>query len=149
MTLTAWTEASLQNHLARRFNRTGSLCVPNCGVYGWEADLIRVSSRLFVSEYEIKVIRSDFRNDRKKEWRYIQLEDGERKPNQFWFVAPQGVVPIDELPEFAGLLEVYSGGATAVAKVAPKLHRRPIATKDLLYLTRGCALRYWRSRSER
>lgn len=52
--------------------------------------------------YEIKISRSDFLNDKK--WRaYLPY------CNEFFFVAPKGIVKVDELPPEAGLLEQLGG----------------------------------------
>ena len=145
---TDWTEAKLQRHLAMRFNRTGSLCVPNCGVFGWEADLVRVSPSLIASEYEIKVTLADFRADAAKRWKHMTLanNDGRRAkgmtPQRFWYAAPEGVVPIGEVPEHAGLIEIV-GRDIVKRKTAPKLHGEKMSLKHMLFVSRGAALRYW------
>ncbi len=52
--------------------------------------------------YEIKTSRSDFLRDRK----IANKHDGARAlSNEFWFVAPPGVVKVEEVPDWAGLLE--------------------------------------------
>jgi hypothetical protein len=52
--------------------------------------------------YEIKVSRSDFLNDKK--WRnYLPY------CNEFFFVAPKGLIQVAELPPEAGLLELLGG----------------------------------------
>lgn len=147
-----WTEHELQNMLAMKFNNRGSLCVPNCEAFGWEADLVRVTPRLFSAEYEIKVSLADFRHDAAKQAKHVRLEDctsrtGERglAPNHFWYVAPQGVVPADELPPHAGLIEIVGCDIVPVVK-APKLHGHKLPVDKLLWLTRGAARRYWDSR---
>jgi hypothetical protein len=52
--------------------------------------------------YEIKVSRSDFLNDKK--WRHYLPYC-----NEFFFVAPKGLIQIAELPPEAGLLELLGG----------------------------------------
>lgn len=139
-----WTEAGLQRMLAMKFNRSGSLCVPNCGAFGWEADLLRVSPRLLCSEYEVKVTRGDFRHDAGKALKHIRLAEpgGRAAPNYFWYVAPAGVVPLEDVPEHAGLIEVVGPGLVS-RKRAPRLHSGKIELRQLLWITRGSALRYW------
>lgn len=52
--------------------------------------------------YEVKVSRSDFLGDKK--WRlYLPY------CNEFYFVAPKGLIRLDELPPEAGLLELLGG----------------------------------------
>ena len=60
------------------------------------------SKNLTRAAFEIKVSRSDFihelRNPQKHEWvmKYF---------HEFWFIAPKGVISIDELPGGAGLMQ--------------------------------------------
>src|SRR5690242_5105664 len=65
-----------------------------------------------VTGYEIKVSRSDFLGDEK--WRtYLPL------CNEFYFVAPSGIIEPDELPPEAGLLCVSSTGTVLFRKKKP------------------------------
>ena len=130
------------------------MCVPNCGAFGWESDLVRVSSAMYASEYEIKVTREDFRRDAKKTARVeaLVMADGTLRaqgltPSQFWYAAPVGVIPHDELPEYAGLVELPGRKAVIVVKPAPRLHKVKLTPERVLFLTRGVALRYWDQRA--
>lgn len=51
--------------------------------------------------YEIKVSRADFRRDNHKKQRGARLFS-----DQFYYIAPVGVIPHDEVPDWAGLIEV-------------------------------------------
>lgn len=51
--------------------------------------------------YEIKVSRSDFRKDNHKKQRGARLFS-----DQFYYIAPIGVIPHEEIPDWAGLIEV-------------------------------------------
>jgi len=50
--------------------------------------------------YEVKVSRADFRRDTHKKQRGARLFS-----DRFWFVAPVGIIPHDEVPDWAGLIE--------------------------------------------
>lgn len=141
------TESRIQALLATKFGKTGSICVPNCGAFGWESDLLRLTSRWLCAEYEIKVSRADFRADRAKKLKHLWLETRpseapQRCPNYFWYAAPVGVIPVDELPAYAGLVEVVDRNLV-VARKAPRLHRQPIAERNATYMLRGVTLRFW------
>lgn len=86
--------------------------------------------------------------DRGARRRYVVV-DGERcsqpPPNHFWMVAPPGVVKPDELPAYAGMMEV-AGDRLHVIKAAPKLHPMKMTDRQLMAMARGATLRYWRSR---
>lgn len=100
----------------------------------WECDLAVFSAARYLTEYEIKVTLSDFRADQKKSRRFCrgmevpvsqkaydrleqqnphlyqrlykhgQAQEGQG-PKHFWFCAPRGVIPLEELPDWAGLME--------------------------------------------
>jgi hypothetical protein len=57
--------------------------------------------------YEIKVSRSDFRRDSHKKQRGARLFS-----DRFWYVAPVGVIPHEDVPDWAGLIECewYANG---------------------------------------
>lgn len=54
-----------------------------------------------VVAYEIKVSKSDFRRDSHKKQRGARLFS-----DQFYYIAPTGVIPHDDIPDWAGLIEV-------------------------------------------
>lgn len=95
----------------------------------WEMDVCEITKAGYLREYEIKLTRSDFRADFKKEKRgyepvpealtqawherhqrvthhkHTNLLNRERCcPSQFWYVTPAGLVKPDEVPEWAGLI---------------------------------------------
>lgn len=66
---------------------------------------------------EVKTSRADFLRDRKKPFRVNpQLGVGEFR----YFLAPAGLIPVSELPEGWGLVEVDGGRATLVRGRDPK-----------------------------
>ena len=133
-----FTEKYIQNVLngffainSQRYN------IENLYVYAWESDkLIQTSAGLFY-EFEIKVSRSDFKNDFKhKEDKHVILEGkeeflpsygkildenkriwekyyrvaGKKKPNYFYYAVPEGLIDKTEVPEYAGLIYVLPEG---------------------------------------
>ena len=61
------------------------------------------SKGIIVTAYEIKTSLSDFRNELKKPFKRIPAVI---YSNRFYFIAPLGIIPKDEVPVEAGLLEV-------------------------------------------
>jgi len=49
---------------------------PNCCLFGWEADMLALTSSGYICEYEIKVTRSDFLADAKKTEKHEALRSG-------------------------------------------------------------------------
>ena len=54
-----------------------------------------------IEAYEIKVSRADFRRDNHRKQRGARLYS-----DKFWYIAPKGVIPPEEVPDWAGLIEV-------------------------------------------
>lgn len=147
-----WTESRIQHALATHFNKTGSLCVPNCGAFGWEADLIRILPSMIAYEYEIKISASDFRKDAAKTLKHLALNGDHpaarkkgRCAQRFYYVAPPGVILADRVPSHAGLITFWPNGKPKLVKRAPKLHDHKIGHRELLYVARGAAFRFWQS----
>jgi len=168
----AYTEANIQAALSGLYMARGQdLAIPNCGaVYGWEADLLTVTKAGRVHEYEIKVDRGDwlseYRNicslyadvkvtsavkrQRAKQLAGLFARPADR-PNHFWLVTAPGVAYEQEVPEFAGWIEMgqHRGALVPdIRKRAPKIHGEPIGDNHLRMIARGLCLRYWQIRKE-
>lgn len=145
--------------------------VPNYTPDGWwECDLFEVTHSGCFKEYEFKVSRSDFFADAAKAvgrraWlKGTLFEAGEPKPQtkhgrlasgdtsgpvQFWFAVPAGLVKAEEVPAWAGLLEVHSlvarrhhrAGVREAVK-APRLHAGKVDQKVEAHARGVCYYRY-------
>jgi len=135
--------------------------VPNCGVFGWEADLLSVTAGLFMHEYEIKISKSDFRADKHKTHKHRHFQHpGISKyyqqpstPAHFWYVCPAELAKqiLSEIPVHAGLIALIDyrdkfnniSYFMQVLKKAPRLHDIQASDRQLSYISRGLMLRYW------
>lgn len=72
------------------------------------------SSKLYVA-IEIKTSVSDFRRENPMKRAPFLLA-----ANEFWYAAPRGVIPIEELPRDCGLLETWGNDAMRATKRAPQ-----------------------------
>ena len=92
----------------------------NLYVYGWESDYLAITQSMIAYEVEIKTSRADFKNDLKnKTDKHLLFEGGNMlgrfskasgMPNYFYYAVPDGLVSVDEVPDYAGLLYVGHGG---------------------------------------
>jgi hypothetical protein len=154
-------ETDIQNALYRFFaDKRHPMTIPNCGadcVVG-EADLISITRAHLVHEVEIKTSRSDFlREFETKEEKHEILHAGGVKDypyggtyyysNYFWFAAPEGLLSLDDLPDYAGLLSVTEPRTVSVDRDAPRLHIEKLSDTDRRYIERGLTLRYWQERT--
>ena len=125
-----WTERKIQDKLRAYFFSPNSKKyeITNLYVYGWESDYLAITKSMIAHEVEIKISRSDFKNDTKNKIdKHLLLEGGEKLgkftgnlPNYFYYAVPDGLISVDEVPDYAGLIYVTPWGCQ-VAKEAKKL----------------------------
>ena len=84
------------------------IVIPNYYVNMFEMDLFVMKQSGIITEYELKISRSDFLADFKKKWgpdfKHDLLKSGKRKCNRFYFVVPENMVTIGEVPKHCGLI---------------------------------------------
>lgn len=98
-----------------------------------ECDVISISKSDFIYEYEVKISRSDFKADFKKpkhtlitEKKFIKETKKEifyLVPNYFYFVVPENLISVEEIPEYAGLMYLNEKGEFDIIKKAPLMHK--------------------------
>lgn len=72
-----------------------------------ESDVISLTKKDYLVEYEIKTSRPDFLADRRKsKWKFYKFNYN-KAPKYFYYVLPKNTAKIEELPDFAGLIEYY------------------------------------------
>ena len=151
-------EKSIQIELYKDLSRRSRLfTVPNISTGYGEADLFSLTKAMFSHEYEIKVSRSDFKADFKHKHYKHAIYSGEcglrpsheRPPNHFWYAVPEGLISVDEVPHYAGLIEICTHPDqqrvyVKEIKPAPKLHKEKVSQMRLLSMVKGVEWRYWR-----
>lgn len=90
----------------------------------WEIDVLSLNKSDYLTEFEVKVSRSDFKADaKKKKWKfYHNTNEWLKVANYFYYACPKGLILETELPPFAGLIYVSNGGIEVVKK-APLNHK--------------------------
>lgn len=106
-------------------------------------------------EFEIKISRSDFKADAKKE-KATQLVNGFyiawgqqreiRRPNYFYYIVPDGLISVDEVPSYAGLGYAQSRFYIRIVKQPARLHAGKINDWQKRQLHRALTFRYWKQR---
>lgn len=164
-----FTEEYIQKKLDGFFSEsTKKYVLENLYVFSWESDKLIETRSGLIYEFEIKVSKADFKNDFKKKDKHIILEGKEthistfdklepiykemyeknylvshfKKPNYFYYAVPEGLITVEEVPEYAGLIYVlpyndinkdgkFVWGGFYIAKQAPKLHSTKYTDDDL------------------
>ena len=130
-----WTEELMRQHLLS-FRSTARYVLQNLYVFGWESDILFLSKSGFWTEIEIKVSRSDFKADAKnkiEKHKILSTKDNHFKPNQFFYAIPKGLVLPDEIPEYAGLLEIRNRGFHPEIKIPAIPDHVPLWTVNWIY----------------
>lgn len=144
------------------------VCLANYTPAGWwENDLIQITASGYWHEFEVKLTLADFRRDPTK-WRecgayvygqdreiefkhHLLAGDPERGPCCFWYVAPAGVIPVAELPSWAGLIEIEQSGKNIYERrptvKAPRRHGNKADPAIRLHVFETCYWRYHHGRT--
>ena len=134
------TEASINRSLYHLFNNYNYKLF-NAFVFDWECDFFAISTSNYIIEIEIKIDRSDFKNDFKKTiWfgngpvlKHDYLADSNitYKPNKFYYACPDGLIKPDEIPENYGLIYIQNHKRDIV-KQAKFLHKTDLMQDNRL-----------------
>jgi len=99
-----------------------------------ESDVLLIRKSGITIDVEIKVSIQDFKCDLLKP-RHQHLLDRNKEfiANHFYFACPEGVIPLELIPEYAGLYYVCKNGRIKTIKTAPKLHSFKHPYKEPLF----------------
>ena len=128
----------LKNYISD--NKNVKYLFENLFLYDWESDFVYITKSDIVFEFEIKTSKADFKNDFKnKQNKHLLLEDKniepKKKPNYFYYVVPENLISVEDIPEYAGLVYVINYYPfLEFVKKAPKLHNNK-CDADFLKLT--------------
>ena len=83
----------------------------------WEADILSINNAGFSHEIEIKLSKSDFKNDFKKKYtnqktgekflKHDKIGCGDYICNAFSFLLPMGMIDYQSIPDHCGIIEFY------------------------------------------
>lgn len=162
------TAADISRHLVY-LHWPVSLVIPNYTPHNWwECDVYELTKNGFMREYEIKLSRSDYQADCSKVREKWEIMEGcwQRKPtdtkhnliargcpagpSRFHFVTPAGLLKLEEIPDWAGLIEVTSQSSDVtnpylgnrIVKPAPQIHRCKVTKDAVAEAHRRCYNRY-------
>ena len=148
-------EFTIQNALYHHaLSKQHDFIIPNIYLGLLESDLISVTKAGYINEYEIKITRSDFKADFKKSKHLRFKHRNKTACAYFWFVTPEGLVGIDEIPEYAGFIAVrkmkdrypFNGFACREIKRPPRLNSEKINTRQKDQILKGYMHRFWSMR---
>lgn len=105
----------------------------------WECDVLSLGKQDYITEFEVKVSKSDFKADaKKKKWKFYNDQILVKEiSNYFYYACPVGLISKEEIPAFAGLIYV-SNDHIDVIKKAPLIHR--VKHDRIKILTKFCRI---------
>ena len=139
-----WTEGLIIEKLSQHLLSSSSVryLMNNLYVFSnsWESDYLSLTNSGYFYEGEVKISKSDFKADFKKEKKHLILENNFNKtqidnnlcPHYFFYAVPEGLIDVSEVPEYAGLIymiDVYP--YYKWIKKAPLLHKEKYNDIDL------------------
>lgn len=142
---TKWTEELIVDKLRWHFLSSSAVRYHLNGLYTfsntWESDYLALTKSGYLYEGEVKVSRSDFKADFKKEQKHTLLREsyeklegleGKLRPHYFFYAVPEGLVSEDEVPEYAGLIHMVEHFPYYKwVKQAPLLHKDKFSDQEL------------------
>jgi hypothetical protein len=149
------TESKIQRAMFRPLADRGySHLTPNVHLFGWESDVIGITSSGYVVEWEIKISRADFRRDfskkRHSDLLSTVLSEGPLQrtasvPSRFFYACPPGVIAEEEVPEYAGLAYVRPSGLGRET-TAPRMTRSKARKSQRTALAKSLMWDAWTKR---
>lgn len=135
------TEQSIQAILYDWVKKKKNIIYPMSSIYmyryakhRWESDFFYATKHYMAIEIEIKITKKDFRRDKNKAKKHkfikqvmdMDITDEDIfVPNLFYYCAPEGVIPVEEVPDYAGLYEITEKNTVRLVKKAETITHNP------------------------
>jgi hypothetical protein len=91
--------------------------IPNAFIYGWETDFWTMTASGETREFEIKISRSDYLIDAKKD-KHKECNGA----NYFYYVCPAGLIKPEEVDKRYGLVYISESGTAEIVKKPRRLN---------------------------
>ena len=118
--------SEIQQTVCREEILKGNLPCENVGhLLSWECDVLSINKSGYLSEFEVKITRSDFLAEKKKvrKWQLMNARSEWTCPNYFWYVCPVDLISQSEIPDYAGLIHITNSGASEIIRKPVLLHK--------------------------
>lgn len=161
-----FTEKTIIDILHGKYEGNSKFRIPNVFLFRWESDFFLMKETGYCCEFEIKISKSDFRRDALKNEKFSIMQNGYfiaghrlfkeklpnktnlfyepgdkvpvKRPNKFYYVVPENMITVSDVPAYAGLIYVTKAGRTITIKEASFLHREKLDVYPEL-----CTKFYW------
>jgi hypothetical protein len=91
----------------------------------YEGDVFSLNKSGYVTEFEVKVSKSDFLSESKKvkKWNLFKGKVTKSIPNYFYYVCAEKLIMKSEVKDYQGLIYVNDKNELKIIKKAPLIHR--------------------------
>lgn len=143
------------------WQRSHKIVVPNIFLFNWESDMISITPRGYIYEYEIKCSKPDFKADFKKQKHQLLSGGGMqydlqgrvnvtnivRKsimiPSRFFYVFPPGLIDYADVPQYAGIITINRYNIEWV-RSGPKISQNKATESQYKVIAQSISFRYLR-----
>ena len=110
--------------------------IANLYVFDWESDFLIKTKAGYWYEVEVKISRSDFKNDRKHKPEKYDVIEGRKegkKPNYFSYCVPTHLLDkvADLIPSYAGICTIDDHGQVRLVRMPHPLHMAKLTDESL------------------
>ena len=131
-----FTEQNILKRLRYGYMSNPVYAIANLFVFSWESDFLLKTKSGYWYEVEVKISRSDFKNDRKNKPEKFDILEGRNhvlRPNYFSYCVPEHLLDKveDLIPSYAGICTVDSYGNVRIRKMPHQLHGNKISDDSL------------------
>ena len=135
-----FTEQNILERLRYGYMSNPVYVIANLFVFSWESDFLLKTKSGYWYEVEVKISRSDFKNDRKKKPEKYDILEGSKsglRPNYFSYCVPEHLLDKveDLIPYYAGICTVDDYGNVRFSRSPNMIHSEKISD-DMLNLTK-------------
>ena len=141
------TEVTIAQILYTHWLGSHKAVVRNVYMHWGECDVLSINKNKYLYEFEIKISKSDLKNESKKltkakKHRLIDIGQG---PNYFYFVVPEGLIDRGDIVPWpnAGLIYVGQFGRVKIVKRAKRIHDREADPNTLIKIAQSLSYRFY------
>lgn len=129
------TEKSMLKAVHNYFSNSYKYCIKNSFIFNnnWESDYFCVNREGYSFEVEVKITKTDFKNDLKKIKHGLFIDNPKKKlvPNKFYYALPPDLIDEKDIPKYAGLI-IVNGSHATIKKHAPFIHKNKYDFRKIL-----------------
>lgn len=131
-----FSEQNILERLRSGYMSNPAYVVANLFVFSWESDFLIKTKAGYWYEVEVKISRSDFKNDRKHKPEKYDILEGRvegLRPNYFSYCVPSHLLDkvADLIPSYAGISTVDDYGNVRALRMPHMLHGEKLTDENL------------------